>query len=779
MAAHGGRGGVSVSALLPQGVWRKAEWRGPPGFGRPAALLTLFVLMLLRVWDPPLLETLRGRIFDTYQRLYPRATSEYPVTIVDIDERSLKAVGQWPWSRVTLASLVDRLAERGAVAIGFDILFAEPDRLSPPRIAESISDAELKSRLAALPDNDAQLAEAIARTRVVLGQAGASNYSAATADLSDLPVTSVATIGDNLHRHVLRVPRLVTNLPVLEKAAAGRGLFTVEPDADGVIRRIPTLLYTEGRIVPSLSIELLRVATGATTLLAKSDEAGIKSVVVAGVEIETERDGQLWLHFTPHDPRRYVSAADVLSGRIPNDRIEGKLVLIGTSAAGLYDLRTTPLERAMPGVEIHAQAIESILDNALLLRPNYALGLEICLALAIGIGIIIVVPLLGALATVLLGIAIIALLGVLSGYLFVSSGILIDVVYPLVSSTVVFLLLASINYLREEKRRAGIRSAFSQYLAPELVEQLTREPDRLKLGGETRTMSVLFSDVRGFTSIAESFRENPSGLTELMNRLLTPLSRAIIERRGTIDKYIGDAIMAFWNAPLDDPDHAKHACEAALAISERLDALNEALALEAQNGGESIPPMEIGIGISTGLCMVGNMGSDIRFDYSVLGDSVNLASRIQNLANSYGLRILICPETAARCQDALAIVAVDDVRVKGRKHAVTVHTVLGGPELLRDPKFRSFRTAFETMRAHYLRGEWIEAMNALEASRQHYDDPRIYRLLDIYASRIATLKRRSSLEGWTGVFSDMYPGATELLTTDQNWTATQPWVEGS
>lgn len=767
-----------MSTLLPQGVWRKAGWRGAPGFGRLAALLALFALMLLRVWEPPLLETLRGRIFDTYQQLHPRAVSGYPVTIVDIDERSLQAIGQWPWSRVTLASLVDRLAERGAVAIGFDILFAEPDRLSPARIAESVPDAELKSRLAALPDNDAQLAGAIARTRVVLGQAGTSDITTA-ADPSELPITPVATIGDNLDRYLLRIPRLVANLPVLERAAAGRGLITVQPDADGVVRRIPTLFYAEGRIVPSLSIELLRVATGATTLLAKSDEAGIKSVVVAGVEIETERDGQLWLHFTPHDPRRFVSAVDVLSGQVSDDRIQGKLVLIGTSAAGLHDLQTTPPERAMPGVEIHAQAIESILENALLVRPNYALGLEICLALAIGIFIIIAVPMLGALATLLFGIATTALLAALSGYLFVRSGILLDVVYPLLSSTVVFLLLAAINYLREEKRRAGIRNAFSQYLAPELVEQLTREPDRLKLGGETRTMSVLFADVRGFTSIAERFRENPAGLTELMNRLLTPLSRAVIERRGTIDKYIGDAVMAFWNAPLDDPDHALHASEAALAISERLDALNDALTLEAQKGGANIPIMEIGIGISTGLCMVGNMGSDIRFDYTVLGDSVNLASRMQHLASAYGLRILICPETAARCQNTLPIISVDDVRVRGRKHAVTLHTLVGQPDLSQDPNFRSFRAAFETMRAHYRHGEWKQAMNALEAAHRHYDNPRISRLLEIYAWRIAQLKRRSSLEGWNGIFSDIYPGAAELLTTEPNWTATQPWVEAS
>ena len=769
---------VSGEERLPQSR-RKAAVVNVLGLGRIAALLTLAALVGLRIWDPPLLESLRGEIFDTYQRVQPRVVTDYPVTIVDIDERSLKEIGQWPWSRATLAALVDRLAARGAVAIGFDVLFAEPDRLSPPRFAETVGDTALKMRLEALPDNDARFAEAIARTRVVLGQGGASRYRAAPARHPDLPVTSVATIGDDLHQQLLRVPGLVQNLPALERAAAGRGLFTVEPDADGVIRRIPTLLYAEGRVVPSLSIELLRVATGATSILAKSDEAGVRSVVVAGVEIETERDGQLWLHFTPHDLRRYVSAADVLAGRAPEDRINGKLILVGTSAAGLFDLRSTPLERAMPGVEIHAQAVESILDGALLLRPNYALGLEICLAIAIGVGIVVIVPMLGALPTLLLGVITAALLAALSGYLFVSQGILLDVVYPLVSSTVVFLLLASINYVREEQRRAGIRSAFSQYLAPELVEQLTREPDRLKLGGETRTMSVLFSDVRGFTSIAESFKDNPSGLTELMNSLLTPLSRAVIERRGTIDKYIGDAIMAFWNAPLDDSDHARHACEAGLAISDRLDELNAALAHKYQRGGENLPPMEIGIGISTGVCMVGNMGSDIRFDYSVLGDSVNLASRLQGLASSYGLRILVCPETAARCRGELATIDIDDVRVRGRLDAVTVHSVFGGSDLLRDARFRAFRTAFVDMRAHYGRGEWDRALAALEVSQKHSNDPRLDRLLDLYARRITTLVSRSPLKGWNGVFSDALQPAAGFPAAAEDWDGRHSWVEGS
>ena len=320
---------------------------------------------------------------------------------------------------MTLASLVDRLAQRGAIAIGFDILFAEPDRLSPPRIAESIPDAELKSRLAALPDSDVQLAEAISRARVVLGQGGASSLSAATTNLSELPITSVATIGDNLHRHLLRC-RAGGEFAGSRKAAAGRGLFCGGADADGVIRRIPTLLYAE--VVSFRRFRsLLQVATDARS----SPRATRRGSEASSLPASRSRRNVTasFGYISRHDPRRYVSAADVLSGQIPDDRIEGKLVLIGTSAAGLFDLRTTPLERAMPGVEIHAQAIESILDNALLLRPNYALGLEISLAFVIGIGIIVVVPMLGARATVLLGIATTALLAALSGYLFVSAGI--------------------------------------------------------------------------------------------------------------------------------------------------------------------------------------------------------------------------------------------------------------------------------------------------------------------------------------------------------------------
>jgi adenylate cyclase len=722
--------------------------------GRLVGLAMLAAFVALRFWDPAPLELARGQIFDLYQIAHPRVPETYPVTIVDIDERSLRALGQWPWSRAVIADLVDRLTRQGAVAIGFDFLFAEPDRLSPRRMMEALklADDATRAKLLSLPDNDEIFAKALAGSRVVLGQSGLAGASAKHGDADELPQTSVATIGGDPQPDLIAFPRLVGNLKVLELAAAGRGLFSVVPERDGVMRRVPTVFSVEGQIVPALSIELLRVATGATSLVVKRDEAGVKSLVVAGNEITTDRDGQIWLHYGLHDPKRFVSAVDVLNGNVPQDRIEGKIIVVGTSAAGLFDLRSTPVERVMPGVEIHAQVIESIVGSALLARPNYTLGAEISLAAVIGLAMIIAVPMLGALAALLLGAVVAALLCALSWHLFVSDGVLLDAAYPLASSLAVFLLLTFSNYFREEKRRAQIRGAFRQYLSPELVEQLTREPDRLVLGGETRVMSVLFSDVRGFTSIAEGYKTNPSGLTQLMNRLLTPLSNAIIERRGTIDKYIGDAIMAFWNAPLDDAEHAMHACAAGLEILRRLDHLNAERRREAARKGEPCSDMEIGVGISTGECVVGNMGSDLRFDYSVLGDSVNLASRLEGLASAYGLRILVCPETARRCGDKFALVEIDRVRVKGKRDVVAVSALLGGEDMLRQDHFRAFRGSFKEMREHYDRGDWAAARPALERSRRNNQNARLNTVLDLYASRLDRFETAPpSSSAWDGV----------------------------
>jgi adenylate cyclase len=518
--------------------------------------------------------------------LRPRQQEIRPVVIVDIDEASLKAIGQWPWPRTTVADLVTQITQLGAVAIGFDIIFPEPDRMSPAIAERNFRgiDAETRAKLDSLPSNDEALADVIKHSRVVIGQAGAAAPEVKTTADAALQ-TGFAVRGPDARPYLVTFAGLLRNVPVIEQAAAGRGLFSINPESDGIIRRVPVIMTAQGSLVPSLSLEMLRVVTGSSAILVRVDEAGVQSVAVPGLEVPTDRNGQFWVHFNHHDPERYVSAKDVLQGNVPPDRPAGKLVLIGTSAIGLLDLKTTPLDAAIPGVEVHAQILESVLSKSSLVNPNYAIGAELALAVLFGLAIIVAAPMLPASIVIVLGGCLIAGLIGLSLYLFVEHNLLIDFTYPLISSWLIYLVLTFVNYFREQKQRRQIRSAFGYYLSPHMVEQLARSPEKLVLGGEERRMTILFSDVRGFTTISEHYKDDPQGLTRLMNRFLTPLTNAIIERKGTIDKYIGDAIMAFWNAPVDDQEQEANACEAALEMLSRAEMLNNELKREAETNG--------------------------------------------------------------------------------------------------------------------------------------------------------------------------------------------------
>jgi adenylate cyclase len=553
-----------------------ARWARRFGLTRAICVLLLLALVPLRILDPAPLEEIRLRTFDFYQSLRPRETESRPVVIVDIDEASLKDIGQWPWPRTIVADLVTRLTQLGAVAIGFDVIFAEPDRMSPSIAATSFRnlDEETRNKLQSMPNNDEVLAQAIRRSRVVVGQVGSATPVPRSQAESTLK-TGFAVRGPDPGPFLVTFPGLLRNVPLIEEAAAGRGVFSILPERDGIVRRVPIIMQAQGSLVPSLSIELLRVVTNSGAILVRTDQAGVQSVAVPGLEASTDQNGRFWVHFNRHDPARYVSAKDVLQGRVPRDRIEGKLVLIGTSAVGLLDVKTTPVAAAMPGVEVHAQVVESVLTNSLLTYPNYAIGAELLVAALVGVAIIIVAPMFRASIVIALGAIVIAALIGASWYLFSQHNLLLDFTYPLMTSLFVYLTLIFVNYFKEQKQRQQIRAAFGFYLSPALVEQLARSPEKLVLGGEERRMTILFSDVRGFTTISESYKQDPQGLTRLMNRFLTPLTNAIIERNGTIDKYIGDAIMAFWNAPLDDPQQEVNACEAALEMLARADKLNQ------------------------------------------------------------------------------------------------------------------------------------------------------------------------------------------------------------
>ena len=723
------------------------------GLARAVCIVLLFVLVPLRLADPRPLEELRVRTFDFFQVLRPRPQELRPVVIVDIDEESLKAIGQWPWPRTTVADLITQITRLGAVAIGFDIIFPEPDRMSPAIAERSFRgiDAETRAKLDTLPSNDEALADAIRHSRVVVGQAGAAAPEPVTPADAALQ-TGFAVRGPDPSPYLVTFRGLLRNVPPIEQAAAGRGLFSIDPESDGIIRRVPIIMKAQGSLVPSLSLEMLRVVTGSSAILVRVDQAGVQAVAVPGLEIPTDRNGQFWVHFNRHDPTRYVSAKDVLQGNVPPDRLAGKLVLIGTSAIGLLDLKTTPTDAAIPGVEVHAQILESVLSKSNLVNPNYAIGAELALAVLFGLAIIIAAPMLPASIVIVLGGCLIAGLIGLSLYLFVEHNLLIDFTYPLISSWLIYLVLTFVNYLREQKQRRQIRSAFGYYLSPHMVEQLARSPEKLVLGGEERRMTILFSDVRGFTTISEYYKDDPQGLTRLMNRFLTPLTNAIIDRKGTIDKYIGDAIMAFWNAPVDDAEQEANACEAALEMLSRAETLNDELKHEAEVNGGVYMPLRIGIGLNTGPCVVGNMGSDFRFNYSVLGDTVNLASRLEARTKAYRIPVVIGSRTAEGAKQKFAVMEIDLIMVKGKKQPEAVFTVLGPSQVEADPRCGELREINAQMLGRFRSQQWDNALELVARCRKFANGFDLSGLYDMYEERIALYRTHPPGADWDGVY---------------------------
>jgi adenylate cyclase len=720
---------------------------------RALCVVLLFALLFLRVTNPLPLEELRLRAFDIFQVVKPRDATLRPVVIVDIDEESLRKLGQWPWPRTRVADLITNLTKLGAAAIAFDIVFSEPDRLSPGLAADLYRnlDEETRDKLRALPSNDQVLADAIRQSRVILGETGLPTVQPLS-DAQPLQV-GLAALGGDPKPFVFSFPGLLQNVPVLENAAAGRGLFSIRTERDGIVRRVPMVMQAQGKIMPSLSFEMLRVATGNSTILVRMDQAGIKSVALPGFEVPTDRNGQLWVHFAPHDQARYVSAVDVLEGRVPADRFAQRLVIIGTSAAGLLDLKTTPNDPTMPGVEIHAQVLESILSNSMLSQPSYAVTLELAAALVLGIAIIALAPILSPMILLLFGAAFIALLVGASWYLFTEQRLLIDFTFPLLSSLLIYLTLVFTNFVKEQAQRRQIRSAFGQYLSPTLVEQLAQSPDKLVLGGEARDMTIMFSDVRGFTTISEIYKDDPQGLTALMNSFLTPLTNAIIDRKGTIDKYMGDAIMAFWNAPIDDPTHELNACEAALDMLERVERLNREREAAAKAGGTLFIPINIGVGINTGRCVVGNMGSDLRFDYSVLGDSVNLASRLEGQCKSYGLPIIIGSKTANAAKDKFALLELDFIAVKGKKEPEVVYSIVGRNDLANSGRFQRWRELNMNMLSRYRSRDWAGALAAIEQGLAADEENRFKTLYNIYSERIRAFQVTPPPDDWDGAYA--------------------------
>ncbi|MEQ1888716.1 MAG: adenylate/guanylate cyclase domain-containing protein [Alphaproteobacteria bacterium] len=724
----------------------------------PLAVMLLYALLYL--FQPPLLLAARAAVFDFYVAQRPRAYDpNLPVRIVDIDDESLEKLGQWPWPRTRTARLIDALRTAGAKVIAFDVVFADPDRTSLsrllPDLAADFAANNIKfdaGKIIDAPDNDLILAQTVAKGKVVTGFAFLGTRT------GELPESKSIILmnGGDAAAHLMHFPGVLKTLALIEGAAEGNGAFSAIPDADGVIRLLPLAYSMKGALYPSLAAEALRIYSGASAITVQVRDAhpvwrflmggGIESIRIGEYSVPTDEKGRIRLYDSASAVSRYLPAWEVLAGETDPDELAGAIVFIGTSAMGLGDIRATPLERAVPGVEVHAQIAEQILTGHYLVQPVW--GDRDASAVFVLFSVLICIASgrkrIGRASLLLVAGEAILFGGSVAAFRYYS--LLIDPVLPGVGLAAVLGIVAAIGYAGAVAERQRVRSAFNRYLAPAAIDRLVLDPGQLKLGGEMRTMTFMFSDIRGFTTISE--RLDPEELTRFINRFLTPMTNAILETGGTIDKYMGDCIMAFWNAPLDDPDHAQNACRAALKMLRALDDLNSEL-------DATMPGMRlaIGIGINSGPCCVGNLGSEYRFDYSVLGNDVNIASRLEGQSKAYSLTALV-GENAHALAPHFAMLELDQIMVKGKTVPITVWGLLGDAALQTDPEFAGHDVQHARMLSCYRAQDWPGA-GLIAAALGKSDIARRLGLTEfyqLYMERIAAYMATPPGAAWDGVY---------------------------
>lgn len=705
---------------------------------------------------------LQHLVFDAYQQQMPRSYEQAGVKIIDIDDDSLAKLGQWPWPRQRVAQLVDRLTELGSGPIAFDIVFAEADRTSPRHVAELWNaDGALKAQLDTLPDHDALLAQSIANSYVIGGYV-LNHKASGRLPLRPYGVSFVGMEGANPHEHVAQhYDGAILNLSELEAPAEGNGFFNNIPDNDGIIRRIPLMLAAGEDLYFSLAMEALRVAQGASSYIVKmagasgeknyGTDSGITQIRNGKFQIPTDAQGRMLLHYTPYRQDRYIPAWHVLEPDFDASQIEGRILIIGTSAPGLLDLRATPLNPSLPGVEVHAQAIEQILLGKHLFRPDVMLGAEVVIMVVCGVLMMIIMARLTAIWGAVFMLGMLAAAFGSSIYAYAAHGYLVEPVSGALVIVALYLSESLRRYIHSESERKQVRSAFSQYMSPALVEELAKNPEKLTLGGEMKELTLLFADIRGFTTISEQF--GAQELTEFINSFLTPMTDVILKRQGTIDKYMGDCIMAFWNAPLEVRLHAQQACLSALEMLAAVDDMNLQRRKMAEATGTTYLPINIGIGLNTGEVCVGNMGSQQRFDYSVLGDDVNLASRLEGQSKTYGVSVVLGEKTLAQVSD-LATLELDLIKVKGKTKAVRIFALLGDDTLAQSEAYGKLRELWNKALVSYRAQQWDEAENFMKlcttsSTKLGID---LSGLHELYAQRIRHFRMTPPPLGWDGVF---------------------------
>jgi adenylate cyclase len=667
------------------------------------ALATLALVLVMRVADPTFVESVRLRYFDTL--ITSKAPTENNIYTVNIDETALDKYGQWPLPRDEYAKIIQNLYQRNAGLVVLNVLMAEPDRTG----------------------GDAVLANALKQYPVILPSVPSNKTK------NPPKVPGSAVIGAEHSGQVIQYPGLIANIRPLEASAVGVGIVSTLPEVDGVNRRLPLVIAVGDKLYPSLSMETLRVAAGDNTFQVKLNELGVEKMrIPAFGPVTTDNLGRVWIDWSQKS--KSVSLTD-----LPKD-FGGAIVIVGPTAAGISNPVSTSVGAVWPQ-DVQAATISTMINGVVIQRPDYADGLELVVLLLAGVALLFLTR--WTYVGIVSGVVIIGSIVPLSWYMYASHLWLFDVTALVGGLVVVMLHAYGIKFVSEFLQKQQIKKQFGTYLSPAMVEKLQKNPELLQLGGDSRELSIMFTDVRGFTSISEHYGKDVQGLTKIMNRYMTAMTAKIIENQGTLDKYIGDAQMAFWNAPLDDADHAKNAVRTGLQMMGSLDAFNREV--EA----EGVPPFGMGLGINTDTVVVGNMGSDQRFDYTCLGDGVNLASRLEGQSKPYGVKIVLGTKTAEYVKDEYYVLELDCIAVKGKTEGVHIYTVLGLKDEVKADHADS--QMHDAMLALYRKQKFDQAIKQCQELKGRFDGAMDH-YYDAWIERCEEMKNVGLPKDWDGVY---------------------------
>lgn len=754
---------MTITNLFQPQTWRDLGaklWRHTSFLIVTGVTLGVITLLALRL---PLTEFIELKLYDL-KFLYRGAKApSTEVVVVAIDDASVQKVGRWPWSRETMARLLHELKAAGPRVIGLDVIFAERQEtaavaalkrlrrdlarqgLATPELLELLSQEENRA------DVDRRLAEVIARgTPTILGfyfeKVGGKGLTLTPGQALGPKTVSASTY--NLVRwrdqQTQRLPLLgaqgvTVNLPELTEAAAGGGYFNMIPDPDGTVRWLPlTLAFGPDFFAPMTLVSLQHYRHQAPLVLTLS-RLGVEEIRLGPQKIPVDRFGRLFINFLgPPGSFPVYPAFQVLEGRLPPGALQDKLVLVGATAVGIYDLRVTPFSGICPGIEIQATVVDNILRGDFIRLPQNPFLASSALVVALALLLGFALPRLKAMAALAFTLLVAQIYIAINYLAFRYWGLQLEVFYVFLEVAGVYTGITLQRFLAEEQERVRLKKAFQSYVAPEVVNQIIRHPEKLRLGGERRELTILFSDIRGFTGLSENL--SPEALVEVLHDFLDPMSEIIVKHGGTLDKYLGDAIMALFGAPLELPDHAPRACRTALEMIKSLKILNQEWVAKGR------PALKIGIGINSGPVAVGNMGSSRLFDYTAIGDNVNLASRLEGLNKFYNTEILISEYTAARLSGDFILREVDLVRVKGKRQPIAIYEVLG--EGLPEPQIACFLEAYTQGLTCFRERQWSRALEAFRAAKnfQHHDY-----LCDHYLLTIKKFQERPPDPDWDGI----------------------------